>query len=120
MRVAQRAMKCALLPISALAAIGAGLFVLFQELSAEGTIGLTAAGYSENFDSLGTVSGVTLPTGWYLSESVPFGNRTPNTSFTASTGGSAATGPLAGDTYNFGAIPALGDRALGTCRGTDT
>jgi hypothetical protein len=115
----RRALKCASVPLFALITIAAGVFALSHKVSAEGTIGLTAQGYTENFDSLGTVGGSALPTGWYLSESAPFGNRVPNSSYVASAGGSAATGALAGDTYNFGALPTLSDRALGTCRGTD-
>jgi len=61
---------------------------------------------TENFDSLGLVSGSTLPAGWELNES----GSGANTSYGVGNGSSST-----GNTYSFGATGAT-DRALGSIR----
>jgi hypothetical protein len=61
---------------------------------------------TENFDSLGVVSGSTLPAGWEFSESGAGANSTYGVG-----NGSSSTG----NTYSFGATSAT-DRALGSVR----
>jgi hypothetical protein len=70
------------------------------------TLTVPASPVSENFDSLGPVSGGTLPSGWEFSES----GSSANTTYSAGNGSSST-----GNTYSFGATGAT-DRALGSIR----
>src|SRR5688500_7616178 len=83
----------------------AGVIGSVPPARAAGSIGLTLAVYTQNFDTLaaaGTAN--TLPAGWDFAES----GTSANTTYTAGTGSGTT-----GNTYSFGAA-AIAERAFGT------
>src|SRR3954468_22065076 len=85
----------------------AGMIGVVSPAHAAGSIGLTLAAYTQNFDTLAAAgtANTFLPTGWDFAES----GTSANTTYAAGTGSGTT-----GDTYSFGAVPVITDRAFGT------
>src|SRR5688500_14261933 len=84
----------------------AGVIGSVPPARAAGSIGLTLAAYTQNFDTLAVTgtANTLLPVGWDFAES----GTSANTTYAAGTGSSTA-----GNTYSFSAA-AIAERALGT------